>query len=266
MKPGTSTRRTQLGFTLIEMLIAVAIMAIVSAGILAQMDIAQQRGFSEQVKLDNFQEARDFVDQFFRDINQIGYPNSRLVNTDPLTSNWSPLLSTPAAYTWLNPYANDNRLAIGLVSIDAQAIQFEGDMNGNGAVQTVIYQVNGGGSCSLCLQRSQADKITGNSLPTPTGAQTPNWGTEVNDVLSNPIFSYFKADGTQIPNSSLPLDISTSAGATALASVKTIKIGLVIRNPLILDPNTHQAIETNFEGEVSINNCSMAKTGQTSSC
>src|SRR5258707_1402916 len=147
--------RQQQGFSLLEILIVMGIMAIVSAGILAQMDIAQQRGYSEQVKLDNFQEARDFVDQFFRDINQIGYPNSRLV--DPASLSWSPVLGPPPwAYPlWASPYIYANRLAIGLVSIGAQAIQFEGDMNGNGAVQTVIYQVNGGGSCSLCLQRSQ---------------------------------------------------------------------------------------------------------------
>ena len=260
MKTKNLARRVQRGFSLIEMLIAVLVMAIVSAGILAQMDIAQQRGYSEQVKLDNFQEARDFVDQFFRDINQIGYPNSRLVDA----ASYSPALNIPGAYPlWASQYINDNRLAIGLVSIDAQAIQFEGDMNGNGAVQTVIYQVNGGGSCNLCLQRSQADKVLGNPLPTPTGAQLPNWGTEVNDVLSNPIFTYFKADGTQI---AVPQDISTQAGAQNLAQVKTIKIGLLIRNPVIVDPKTHQPIETNFEGEVSINNCSMAATGQTLSC
>jgi len=40
------------------------------------------RIFKDQnIKLDNFQEARDFVDQFFRDVNQIGYPNSRMVDT-----------------------------------------------------------------------------------------------------------------------------------------------------------------------------------------
>jgi len=263
MKTKNLARRVQRGFSLIEMLIAVLVMAIVSAGILAQMDIAQQRGYSEQVKLDNFQEARDFVDQFFRDINQIGYPNSRLV--DPTSALWIPPLGPPpGAYPlWASQYINDNRLAIGLVSIGAQAIQFEGDMNGNGAVQTVIYQVNGGGSCSLCLQRSQADKVMGNPMPPPTGLQVPNWGTEVNDVISNPIFTYFKADGTPIP---VPQDITTQAGAQNVAQVKTIKIGLIIRNSLILDPKTHQPIETNFEGEVSINNCSMAATGQTLSC
>src|SRR5712691_2862939 len=116
-------RRSQQGFSLIEMLLVVAIMGIISAGILSQMESAQQRGYSEQVKLDNFQEARDFVDQFFRDINQIGYPNSRLVDTTSLS--WSPALTTQTTYSWANTYINDDRLAIGFVSIDANAVQFE---------------------------------------------------------------------------------------------------------------------------------------------
>jgi prepilin-type N-terminal cleavage/methylation domain-containing protein len=246
------------GFSLLEMIMVLLILGIVSAGLFMQINDAQQRSYTEQVKLDNFQEARDFVDQFFRDINEIGYPNSRMVDTTSLS--WSPPLTTPTAYTWANPYINDNRLAMGLVMIDANTIQFEGDMNGNGAVQSVMYMINGSGNCSLCLQRSQVAKVAGNPL---TG-QTQNWGTETNDVISNPIFTYFQADGTQI--TSLPVDISTSSGAQTIASIKTIKISLVIRNNAIFDPKTRQPIETVLEGEVSLNNCSMAASGQPMSC
>jgi hypothetical protein len=112
----------------------------------------------------------------------------------------------------------------------------------------------------LCLQRSQVAKVSGNPL---TG-QTQNWGTETNDVISNPIFSYFQANGTQI--TSLPVDISTSSGAQTIASIKTIKISLVIRNNAVVDPKTGQPIETVLEGEVSLNNCSMAASGQPMSC
>ncbi len=269
MKTRNLARRLQHGFSLLEMMLVVAIMGVISAGILSQMNEAQQRGYSEQVKLDNFQEARDFVDQFFRDINQIGYPSSRLVDTTSLS--WSPILMPQTTtYPWANTYIFDNRLAIGLVSINRNAVQFEGDMIGNGVVQSVIYQVNGSSSCLLCLQRSQVDKVAGNPLPTttPGGAQGLNWGTEVNDVLTDPIFTYFKADGTQIviAPASPPIDISTAAGAQTLASIKTIKISLTIRNNGVIDRKTNQAIETNFEGEVSINNCSMATTGQATSC
>ncbi len=105
MKTKNLVRRLQHGFSLIEMMIAVAVMAIVSAGILDQMDAAQQRNYSEQLKLDNFQEARDFVDQFFRDINQVGYPNSRLVDNTSIL--WVPALGPPkTTYTWASPYIN----------------------------------------------------------------------------------------------------------------------------------------------------------------
>src|SRR5260370_40630974 len=97
MKPRNFVRHSQQGFSLIELLIVVAVMGIVSPGILSQMDTAQQRNYSEQGKLDNFQEARDFVAQFFRDLNQIGYPNLRLLHPTPA---WSPALTTQTAYTY----------------------------------------------------------------------------------------------------------------------------------------------------------------------
>jgi prepilin-type N-terminal cleavage/methylation domain-containing protein len=250
MSPNRQAGKLQKGFSLIEMMVVVLILGVVSAGIFLQIDTAQQRAFSEQVKLDNLQEARDFVDQFFRDVNQIGYPNSRMVDTT--SALWVPALASPLI--------NDNRLAIGLVKIDANEIRFEGDMNGDGVVQSVIYMVNGSGTCLLCLQRSQTDKISAD----PLAGQAQNWGTETNDVLSNPIFSYFKADGTQV--TTLPVDISTAAGAQTIASIKTIKISLLIRNNNVVDPKTLQPIETTFEGEVSLNNCSMAAAGAPMSC
>src|ERR1700674_1511878 len=169
-------RNRQNGFSLLEMMLVVLIFSVVSGGIFLQLNTAQQRAFSEQVKLDNMQEARDFVDQFFRDINEIGYPNSRMVDTTSVS--WSPALTTQSTYNWSSQYINDNRLAIGLVKIDANELRFEADTNGDGNVQSVIYTINGSGTCTLCMQRSQVAKVTGNSL---TG-QTANWGTEVNDV------------------------------------------------------------------------------------
>jgi prepilin-type N-terminal cleavage/methylation domain-containing protein len=250
----------QRGFSMIELTIVVGILTIIIAGIFAQMDQAQQRAYTERIKLDNMQEARDFVDQFFRDINEIGYPNVRMV--DITSGSWNPVLATPPTYAWNNLYANDNRVAIGLVRIDNTEIRFEADTNGDGNVQSVRYAINGNGNCALCLQRSQVDKVAGD----PLNAQPPNWGTEVNDALNPIVFTYFRADGTQIPSASLPLDISTQAGAQTLASIKTIKISLLISNPTVRDIKTNQVIQTSFEGEVSLNNCSMAASGQPMSC
>jgi prepilin-type N-terminal cleavage/methylation domain-containing protein len=230
------------GFTLLEMLIVIAILATVTGGIFLQLNTAQQRINTEQTKVDNFDEARDFVDQFFRDINQIGYPNGRMV------SFLSPTLTTAQA---------DSRVAVGLVKIEDNAIWFEGDVNGTGVVQSVQYKINGAGLtvCSLCLQRSSVDKVNG----TAPLSQTPSWGTEVNDVITSPIFTYFDTTGAAF--TALPADITSDP--THLAKIKTIHISLTIQNNAIVDPKTGQPIQTSFQGEVSLNNCSMATTGFT---
>jgi prepilin-type N-terminal cleavage/methylation domain-containing protein len=246
MKPNTHGLRQERGFTLLEMMMVLFIFGIVTGAVLLQFNTAQQRLSTEEVKVDNLDEARDFVDQFFRDINQIGYPNLRMTDT----TVWSPQAA--------NPLINDRRFAVGMVKIDANEIRFEGDVNGTGTVQSLVYMLNGSSSCSRCLQRSQADKVLGD----PLTQQNQSWGTEVNDVVNTPIFTYFDTNGNQI--TTLPADIDSTPAI--LASVKTVRVNLTIRNNAVIDPKTGQPIETNFEGEVSLNNCSMAASGQPMSC
>ena len=238
------------GFSLLEMLLSMLILTLTMGVVFEQLSAAQYRTANEQAKLDDFQQVRDFVDQFFRDINEIGDPNSRIFDLSGGT--WSPALASPVV--------NDSRFAIGLVKIDNNGIQFEASVNGISTVQSIQYVVNGSGNCSLCLQRSQADKVTGS----PFTGQSTNWGTEVNDLVSNPIFKYYDTTGTQI--TSLPVDISTAAGANTIATVKTIQINLRVNDPTVIDLQTGKAIEGVFEGEVSLNNCSMASSGQAMSC
>jgi len=243
----------QRGFSLLELLLVIAILSLIVGAVFSQMGDAQRRLNAEEMKLGDFQEARDFVDQFFRDINQAGTPNIRMYDPTVVANGFDVTNQTSLM--------SNSRLAVGLVSIANDSITFEGSVNGTGTVQSVTYKINGSGACTYCLQRSQVDKATG--LPT---AQLTNWGTEINDLTNNtttfPIFKYYQYDGTQI--TTLPVDITTDPAT--IAKVKTIQINLTIRNNAIIDQKTGQPIETSFEGEVSLNNCSMASTGQAMSC
>jgi len=248
----------QRGFTLLELMIVLVLLSLVVGAVFSQLNLAQQRLSTEEVRLDDFQQARDFVDQFFRDINEIGTPNTQLFD---LTQTFSPALATlQTSYSWANAYINDSRFPVGLTKINSNEIHFEGSVNGDGTVQSIVYMLNGSGSCSLCMQRSQVNKVSGTD---PLG-QSTNWGTEVNDLVSTAVFTFYQYDGTQV--TSLPVDYTTLAGAQTLANIKTIQINLTIRNPNIADKQTGLPIETSFEGEVSLNNCSMLATGQNMSC
>jgi len=240
----TATRRNERGHTLVELLVAIGILGLVTAGVFGQLNTAAQRIYTEQVKVDNFDQARDFVDQFFRDINQIGYPNGRIV-------------------TGISGIS-DSRVAVGLVQISPNSIWFEGDISGTGVVQEVQYKINGSTTCALCFQRSAVPKVNGVNVATyltgqSTGAAVPDWGTEVNDLTTPIIFTYFDANGNQITPPAGGYDIVNNG--TSLAQVKTIHMSLTIQDPNVTDPKTHQQIQTSFEGEVSLNNCSLAANG-----
>jgi prepilin-type N-terminal cleavage/methylation domain-containing protein len=255
----------QRGFSLLELLLVIAILSLIVGAVFSQMGDAQRRLNAEEMKLGDFQEARDFVDQFFRDINQAGTPNIRMY--DP-TQTFTPGLTAQTNYLWASPYISDSRFAVGLVRIDNSSITFEGSVNGTGTVQSVTYKINGSGTCSACLQRSQIDKKNGDPIG---GQNNPDWGTEINDLTNTntttfPIFRFYQYDGTQITIPTGGLDYTTQANANILANVKTIQINLTIRNNNIIDQKTGQPIETSFEGEVSLNNCSMASTGTPMSC
>ena len=261
-------RRPQSGFSLIELLLVLAILGIVVAAVFSQLSVAQQRLSTEETRLDDFQQARDFVDQFFRDINQIGTPNMQIMDT---TQTFSPILTTLTSIgnttnTWSNAYIPDSRFAVGLTKIGPNELHFEGSMNGDGTVQSVVYMINGSTSCGSCMQRSQSNKTNGD--PLTTAAANYNWGTEVNDIISSTVFSYFKYDGTQITfgSNTATIDYTTQLNAQAIANVKTIQINLAIRNNQVMDKQTGLPIETSFEGEISVNNCSMLATGQNMSC
>src|SRR5213075_1247846 len=74
------------GFSLIEMMVALAIVSIIMGSVFKSIDLTQRVSRSQQVKLDLTQQAREFVDQLTRDLRSAGYPYQRNMaglTTDP---------------------------------------------------------------------------------------------------------------------------------------------------------------------------------------
>ncbi|GEM_PF-1804936 len=253
------TRPAQRGFSLIEMMVVVIIVSIVVAAVLTQVDQTQQRATAEQGKLDQFQAARNFVDQISSDVRQMGYPN--LHNFDTTTAIWTAL---PA-----NMYIDSNQVAGGLLKLTPNQLVFEGDVDGSGNVSIVSYTVNGDGACANCLERAQATKATsasaGSNSAYLTWAQglitVAGFTAEIRNVqnvssATNPIFKAYDYAGNALPAS---MDIG--GDPTDIAKARSIQISLDISDPTKIDPKTNQALEANITSRVQIVNCSMATTG-----
>lgn len=234
-------RPPQSGFSLLEMLIACALLTIIMAALFGQINQAQQSSAAEQVKLDLFQESREFIDQMSRDLRAAGYPNTRNFAADPLKQN--------------NPQE-----AVGLVKMDVGQLWFESSVDGSGNVSVVRYNLVTTGTNCPCLTRSQTAKQQAD----PVTGQTEQRQTEVQNVLngstSDPIFTAYYSDGTAVP---LPIDMTNSS----LANVNSVAITLKVQSPYP-DPKTGQRPTMTLLSTVRLNNCSVAypATGNSMGC
>lgn len=93
--------REQRGFSLIEILVVVAVFTIVTGAVFLLLDTAQQRYRAESELLDAFQGARIALDQIVRDVHSAGYPSVKSVSAAQLLGN--PALATRVAF----PFAWD---------------------------------------------------------------------------------------------------------------------------------------------------------------
>src|SRR5713226_7817028 len=73
MSSGPSDRR-QVGFTLIELMVALGIFLLITGAAFTLLGTSQKHYQTESQVLTSFQEARLGLDQIVRDVNDAGYP------------------------------------------------------------------------------------------------------------------------------------------------------------------------------------------------
>lgn len=204
----------QRGFSLIELMICMVVLLAVFAVVLQSLASLQRRNSAENANMDIIQSTREFVDQAVRDLHQTGFPNANMYNAP----------ATPAI--------NNVNVAAGLVSVTPNSVQFEGDVDSNGVVQSVTIQVVGsdgitiGGTCPCTLRRGRVPKVLGSPLQTPAGAQTvPTYYAQLANVATNNVFSAYDQAGNAV---TLPTDINSP---TVIKSIKTIQMVVNVQSP-----------------------------------
>jgi prepilin-type N-terminal cleavage/methylation domain-containing protein len=238
-------RRGMRGFSLLEMLISVAVLVAVTTAVFAQIMQMQKKSSSEAAKLDMTQSARDFVEQMVSDLHMAGYPKASMYGTQPNNSQFD----------------NTSMLvAAGLVSVSPTQIQLEGDVNNDGIIESVnigYVAADPNDPTCPCIRRRVIAKLDRTApLAQPTGA---GYG-QVEHVFppgagpggaGEDLFTFFKQDGTQVPVNG-GVDISTAAGQNTISGISTVKINLSMLSN-IPDPASDGFIRNSITATVKLN-------------
>lgn len=276
------------GFSLIELMVVCLVLVIVLGGVFRIINHIMQRSQVEQVKVDLTQQAREFVDEFERDVHQAGYPNCRMIATPGAATNCPPDYTNPLV-------AQNASVAAGLVLVSNTEVIFEGDVDGDGVVDTVWYRLvdqNGNfppaTTCPCTIQRSQMPKAAG-TLPlaqptlfsqelqnivnsgvvagtTPYGtglAISGNtvWGqtntayyAAITTFKDYPVFTAYDQNGAVIQ---LPLDLSTANGQANIPNIKSLRltINLLANAVTGTDQKTNSRPVETLMGNVRLVNC-----------
>ena len=137
-------RRSEQGFSLIELLVTTLVMTIVMGSLLALSNQSQARADFEQDMVALNQSGREVADQVYRDIRLAGYPQQKLFAA---TLNWTA--------------ANTNKIASGFVTTNSNGLTFQGDIDNDGVVEVVEYNLSG-----TTLRRSEVEKNSNGTTPT----------------------------------------------------------------------------------------------------
>src|SRR5579864_7307841 len=100
--------RAHRGFSLVELMVVMAILTVVISVLTEGIIQIQKRGASEVAKVGTAQETRQFMDQILRDLRQCGFPSLAMFD--------SSFIPTPTV--------NSANVAGGLISFSSSAIQF----------------------------------------------------------------------------------------------------------------------------------------------
>lgn len=204
------------GFTLLELLVSLAVLLTVLGIVFQQIGSMQKMSSSEATKLDLTQQGREFINQSIRDVHMSGYPSRYMYASQPTL--------------------DDPSVAAGIVSATPTQILLEGDVNGDGQVYSVLLSYVAADpndpNCP-CVRRSAVAKVQAWPWAQPVAAASYTQAEHLVPPGVGPgqsgksIFEFLNRTGNAV-DLSTGNDISTPQGALNIASIATVRINLTL--------------------------------------
>ena len=229
------------GFSLIEMLVSVAVFTVVMAAVFGLLISSQQRHQAETEVLDTFQGARQAMDLIVRDLHSAGFPPSNAVSPAVIAANpervafpfaWDPGYPGAPCTVGANCNATGGPAAFDLI------IETDVDPQAANGVEWIRYRLNG-----TTLERGMATKTAGGN---PVNATQATMVAYVENVVNNPTGPemanlQFYYPGMFPGNAPVPVftyQLDAGVAATPQA-IRSVNVTLIVRsmNP---DPRTRQ--------------------------
>jgi prepilin-type N-terminal cleavage/methylation domain-containing protein len=201
-----SLRLAERGFSMLELMLVIAIMTVVFGIVATGMVQLQKRASTEANRVDRVQESRAFMEQVVRDIHQAGFPTIRMV---------------------ANPAGNPNSYANALISVNRGDLVLEGDVDGSGQVSRIEVQLLDSnnvpcpsGACA-CTNVAPCTLQRGSITKANFAAGNPvYYYTQVTNITNSNIFTAYLYDGTPV---ALP------ASATDLPNIRNVGLTLSVQ-------------------------------------
>ena len=176
----THKQKQQTGFTLLELMVSVAIFIAISGAIFGLLGQSQKSFRTESQLLGAFQEARLGLDQIVNDANSTGYPPLNHFAVAPPANQYA-----IGPVGWQPGYVAGIPCTIGTAGGGTCAtpgdydVVFEGDFNDGAGVQWIRYQLVG-----TTLLRGTAPKVVG--LDPVAATNVAGMLPYVTNVMNNP--------------------------------------------------------------------------------
>ncbi|MBI4442659.1 MAG: type II secretion system protein [Acidobacteria bacterium] len=129
---GTPLTRFQRGFTLIELMVAMAVLLIITGAVFQLLSQSQQRSTTAATVEEATAMLRDTMDQMIREIRLAGYPPEKSYPCPPPVG---------ATYGACLTYLNSGYVAGGILIANDYSIQFEADTDGDNIAEVFDYEL-----------------------------------------------------------------------------------------------------------------------------